>query len=100
VTNLINFIFLGQTPGFLAENYAPPTGFLSYTNITFPSVPSLPLGNLAITPLSVGQAAIVWQPPGALQSSTNLNGSWTNVPATSPYVIPVAGPGQFFRLSQ
>jgi hypothetical protein len=102
-TNVINFIFLGQTPGFVAENWVPPigSGFLSYTNVTAPSVAALPLGNLAIDSLFGGQVAIVWQPPGSLQASTNLNGSWTNVPAaTSPYVIPVAGTGQFFRLSQ
>ena len=102
-TNVINFIFLGQTPDFAAENWVPPLGdgFLTYTDVSSISVPSLPLGGLGITPLSGGQAAIIWQPPGILQSSTNLNGSWTSVPAaTSPYVIPITGTGQFFRLSQ
>jgi hypothetical protein len=100
-TNVINFIFLGQNSNYFAVNWAPPSGYLSYSNITAPSLSPLPLGNLAIDLLSGGQAAVVWQPPGSLQSSTNLNGLWTNVPAaTSPYVVPVAGTGQFFRLSQ
>jgi len=102
-TNVLNFIFLGQTPSFAAENWAPlvGNGYLSYTNTTALSVLPLPLGNLAITSLSGGQAAIIWGPPGTLQSSTNLNSSWTNVPlATSPYVIPVGGAAQFFRLSE
>jgi hypothetical protein len=100
-TNQINFIFLGQTPSFVAENWAPPSGYLSYSNVTAPNLSPLPLGNLAIDLLSGGQAAIVWQPPGTLQSSTTLSGSWTNVPsAASPYVIPVGGSVQFFRLSQ
>jgi hypothetical protein len=97
-TNMINCVFEGWTPAFTPENQAPPSGLISYNNLT---VPPLPLGQLAIAPLSGGQAAIVWQPPGALQASGDLSGSWTNVPAaTSPYVIPVSGTGQFFRLSQ
>jgi hypothetical protein len=100
-TNVINFIFLGQNSNYLAVNWTPPSGYLSYTNVAPPSLSPLPLGNLTIDLLSGGQAAVVWQPPGSLQSSTNVNGSWTNVPsATSPYVIPLGGPGQFFRLSQ
>jgi len=102
-TNVLNFIFLGAMPNFTAENWAPliGNGFLSYTNVNAISAAALPLGNLAISPLTGGQAAIVWGPPGTLQDSSNLNGSWTNVPAaTSPYVIPTTGPGQFFRLSQ
>jgi hypothetical protein len=100
-TNVINFIFLGQTPSFAAENWAPPSGYLTYSNVTAPSVAPLPLGDADINVLPGGQLAIIWQPPGTLQSSTNLNGSWTNVPsATSPYIIPLAGTGQFFRLSQ
>jgi hypothetical protein len=100
-TNVINFIFLGQMPDYTAENYAPPSGFLTYSNVAALNVPPLPLGNLGIDSLSGGQAAIVWQQPGTLQSSTNLSSAWTNVPAaTSPYVISVARAGQFFRLSQ
>ncbi len=100
-TNVINFIFLGQMPNFTAENYAPPSGFLTYSNVTAPTVAPLPLGNLGITSLAGGQAAIIWQAPGTLQTATNLSGPWTTVPsATSPYVLPIGGPGQFFRLSQ
>jgi hypothetical protein len=100
-TNIFNFLFQGMTPGFVVENQAPLSGVISYTNVTFPTVPSLPLSGLSISPLSGGQAAIVWSPPGTLQSASALNGSWTNLPAaTSPYVIPVTGAGQFFRLTQ
>ncbi len=103
-TNAINFIFLGQTPSFVAENWAPPVGngFISYSNAPAIAVPSLPLGKLAINLLPGGQAAIVWSPPGALQYSTNLSAAWMNLPvATSPYVVPAAaGTAQFFRLSQ
>jgi hypothetical protein len=102
-TNVINFIFLGQTPDFTQENWVPPIGggYLTYTDVSAPSVASLPLGSLAITPVSGGQAAIIWQPPGTLQSSTSLNGPWSSVSAaTIPYVIPISGTGQFFRLSQ
>lgn len=100
-TNVINFIFQGMTPGFVVENTVPASGVLSYSNVSPPLVSPLPLGTIAINQLSGGQAAIVWDPPGTLQYSTELNGSWTNLPAaTSPYVIPATGAGKFFRLSQ
>ena len=100
-TNVINFIFQGMTPGFVVENTVPESGVLSYSNVSPPLVAPLPLGKIAINQLSGGQAAIVWDPPGTLQYSTALNSSWTNLPAaTSPYVIPATGAGEFFRLSQ
>ena len=100
-TNVINFVLEGWTPGYVPENQAPPSGLISYSNLNAAAVAPLPLGQLAIAPLSGGQAAVVWNPPGTLQSASALNGSWTNLPAaTSPYVIPVTGTGQFFRLSQ
>lgn len=102
-TNVINFIFLGQNPSWIALNWAPPSGsgVISYTNANAISAPSLPLGKLAIKPLSGGQAAIVWSPPGTLQYSTNLHAAWISLPAsTSPYVITSAGVAEFFRLSQ
>jgi hypothetical protein len=102
-TNLINFIFITQTPSYVEENVVPPIGdgFISYTNVIPPSVAPLPLGKIAINPLSGGQTAIVWESPGTLQSSTNLNGSWMDLPGVaSPYVISATGTGQFFRLSQ
>jgi hypothetical protein len=100
-TNVINFVFEGWTPAYTPENQAPPSGLLSYTNLNAVTAPPLPLGQLAIPPLTGGRAAIVWSPPGRLQYSTNLNGSWTTLPAAaSPYVISATGGGQFFRLSQ
>jgi hypothetical protein len=100
-TNLIGFAFQGMTPGFAIENYAPASGAIFYTNVTPPSVAALPLGQLAIFDLSGGQAAVVWDPPGVLQQSSSLSGTWTNLPAaTSPYVISASGAKQFFRLRQ
>ena len=102
-TNVINFIFLGQNPSWAAVNWAPPSGsgVISYTNANAISAPSLPLGKLAIKPLSGGQAAMVWSAPGTLQYSTNLHAAWISLPAaTSPYVIPSAGVAEFFRLSR
>ena len=102
-TNIIQFLFQGMTPSFVVENTAPASGgTIGYTNTTAVSVPPLPLGKLAIAGLTGKKAAIVWDPPGTLQSCTNLtNASWTNVPsAASPFVIPVSGTSQFFRLTQ
>ena len=102
-TNLINFLFQGMNPSFYVQNTAPSGGgVLSYNNISFPTVAPLPPGKLAIYALPGAQAAVVWAPPGILQQSSSLSGgSWTNLPAaTSPYLIPVAGANQFFRLTQ
>jgi hypothetical protein len=98
----INFLFQGMTPSFTVENTVPSSGVLSYTNATSPVVPSLPLGKLAIERIAGGQAAVLWDPPGTLQQSSSLKGgSWTNLPsAVSPYIIPVSGTKQFFRLTQ
>jgi hypothetical protein len=100
-TNLINFIFQGATPSFTVENTAPLSGVLSYTNSGAASPAALPLGVLAISALAGGQAAVVWDPPGTLQASSSLApASWTNLTsAASPYVIPVLGTNQFFRLA-
>ena len=99
--NVINFLFQGMTPGFVVLNQAPASGVISYTNMTTTTVAPLPLGKLSISALPARQAAVVWNPPGTLQVSSSLTGPWTNMPpATSPYVIPVSGTQQFFRLSQ
>jgi hypothetical protein len=101
-SNSINFYFHSFTGGFgAAGNYAPLTGVVSYTNIVPPTVAALPVGKLAITALAGKQAAVVWDPPGTLQQSSSVTGPWTNQPsAASPYVIPVSGGTQFFRLTQ
>jgi len=101
-TNIINFIFQGMTPGFVVENTVPASGVISYTNVTPPTVASLPLGNLSITSMPGGQAVVVWEQPGTLQVSSALTGAiWTNLPsATSPYVITSSGASRFFRLTQ
>src|ERR1035441_10152806 len=99
-------MFQGQTPGWALENQAPPSGApssaISYTNTTPPSVAPLPLGQLSVSALPGGQAAIVWDLPAGLQQSSSLGGgSWTNLPAaTSPYVIPASGAKNFFRLAR
>jgi hypothetical protein len=101
-TNILNFLFEGNNPSFNLENTAPPSGVLSYTDAAPVSVSPLPLGSLSIDALPGGQAAVVWNPPGTLQVSTSLTGgAWTNLPsATSPYIIPVSGAVQLFRLTQ
>ena len=99
--NVINFLFQGMTPGFVVLNQAPASGVISYTNMTTTMAGPLPLGKLTMSALPGRQAAVVWNPPGTLQVSSSLTGPWTNLPpATSPYVIPVSGAKQFFRLSQ
>ena len=100
--NVINFLFQGMTPGFVVLNQAPASGVISYTNMTTTTAGPLPLGKLSISALPARQAAIVWNPPGTLQQSSSLSGgSWTNLPAAvSPYVLPIYGAKQFFRLSQ
>jgi hypothetical protein len=101
-TNLVNFIFQGMTPGFVVENTVPPSGVISYTNVIPPAVAALPLGKLAIYTLPGKQAVVAWDQSATLQvSSVVTGGTWTNLPAaTSPYIIPVAGVNQFFRLTQ
>jgi hypothetical protein len=101
-TNVLNFLFQGMTPGFAVENQVPASGVLSYTNSNPVTVKTLPLGGLSISALPGAQAAVVWDPPGTLQeSSSPVGGTWTNVPAaTSPYLIPVTGAKQFFRLTE
>jgi Bacterial Ig-like domain/Immunoglobulin I-set domain/Immunoglobulin domain len=101
-TNVIRFVWLGQTPTFGALNVAPlGGGTISYTNVVLAAVPALPLGQLAVYNLSGGNVAVVWDPPGTLQFSSALGNTWTNLPAaTSPYVIPASGAKQFFRLTQ
>lgn len=100
-TNVLNFLFQGQTPGFVPVNLAPASGVISFTNTAEVSVPGLPLGSLAIQPLAGGSVALAWDASGSLQARGSLGGgTWTNVPAaTSPYVIPASGAQLYFRLS-
>jgi hypothetical protein len=101
-TNLINFIFQGMTPGFVVENTVPASGLLSYTNVIPPTIAPLPVGKLAIYALPGKKAVVAWDQAVTLQESSLVTGGvWTNLPAaTSPYVIPLTGGNQFFRLSQ
>jgi len=98
-TNQLTFIFQGMTPSFNPLNQ---TTLITYTNVTNPSVASLPLGRLAVDSLSAGTIAVVWNSPGTLQENTSLSGgTWTNLPsATSPYVVPNYGRQLYFRLAQ
>lgn len=100
-TNAINFVFQGMDTGFNALNLAPASGVISYTNASV-NVASLPLGRLAITSLSSGNVAVVWNSPGILQERGSLtSGAWTNLPAaTNPYVVPGSGSQHYFRLTQ
>lgn len=100
-TNALNFHFEGQTASWAAVNEVPAGGVLSYTAVSM-SVPSLPLGKLAVDNLSSNRAAVVWNSPGTLQMRNSLaSGSWTNVPgASSPYVLSNSGGQLYFRLAQ
>jgi hypothetical protein len=100
-TNVLNFLFQGMTPAFVPLNLAPSSGVISFTNSVELNVPGLSLGKIAIDPVSPGQVALVWETAGTLQARGSLSsGSWTNVPgATSPYVVPAAGSGLFYRLT-
>ncbi len=100
-TNVINYLFQGQTPAFSVLNSAPFDGsLLSYTNLPAVTVPSLPLGRLSVAAVPGAKAAVLWDAPGTLQASASLAGNgWTNVPAaTSPYIVPASGGQLFFRL--
>ena len=102
-TNLVNFIFQTYTAYFAAlENTVPSSGVLSYTNVIPPTLAPLPLGKLAIYPQPGKKAVVAWDQANTLQeSSVVTGGTWTNLPAaTSPYLIPVTGANQFFRLAQ
>ena len=101
-TNVLNFLFQGMTPGFVVENTVPASGLISYTNVPPVAVAALPLGRLSIASITGRQAAVVWNPPGTLQEAGSPAATvWTNLPAAvSPYVIPVTGKSQFFRLTQ
>jgi hypothetical protein len=101
-TNEFQFLFQGMTTGFVVVNTAPSDGgTLAYTNLPPVTVAPLPLGAVSFGALTGGNAVIVWNSPGTLQSSPTLSPpAWTNVPASSPYVIPATGAAQFFRLSQ
>jgi hypothetical protein len=106
-TNLIKFFFQGQTTGFVPINQAPASGttpdpYLSYTNVVPAVASALPLGQLAISSVAGGKAALSWDLPGTLQvGGSLLGGSWTNLPAaTSPYIVPASGGQLFFRLTQ
>lgn len=100
-TNVLNFVFQGQTPAFVPLNLAPASGVISFTNTTEVNVPSLPLGKIGVQSAPGGKVALAWDAPGSLQARGALSsGTWTNVPAaTSPYVIPTAGTQLFFRLA-
>jgi hypothetical protein len=99
-TNIVNFLWEGQTPGFVVENVAPSDGgVISYTNNPPLLIPSLPIGQIAIQKSTAGKAALIWDASATLQDSSSLAGPWTNLPAaTSPYVLPSLGNQQFFRL--
>jgi len=100
-TNVLNFHFEGQTTSWAAVNEAPPSGVLSYTNVSV-TVPPLPLSKLAASPLPGPRVAITWEGAGSLQAIDSLKGgSWTTLPnAVSPYVIPASATQQWFRLAQ
>jgi hypothetical protein len=100
-TNVVNFLWQGQTPGFVVENTASINGgVISYTNTVATVVPAPPLGGLAISTVPGHNVAVTWDTPATLQSVDSLNNTWTNVSAAAaPYITPAAN-SQFFRLSK
>jgi hypothetical protein len=100
-TNVVNFLWQGQTPGFVVENTASNNGgVISATNAVQTVVPAPPLGGLSISPVPGRNVAVIWDTPAILQTVDNLNNTWTNVPAAAaPYITPAAN-SQFFRLTK
>jgi len=101
-TNVVNFLWQGQTPGFVVENTASNNGgVISATNVVPVVVPAPPLGGLSISAVPGHNVAVIWDTtPATLQSVDNLNNTWTNVPAAAaPYITPTVG-SQFFRLTK
>jgi hypothetical protein len=100
-TNQINFMFQGQNSSWALVNQVPPSGVISYSNSAPVTVPGLPPGKLAISPVTGGKLAVIWEATSSLQARAPLiGGSWTNIPnATSPYVLPAVGAESYFRLA-
>ena len=100
-TNVVNFLWQGQTTGFVPVNTASINGgVISYTNTVQTVVPAPPLGGLSISAVPGHNVAVTWDTPATLQSVDSLNNTWTNVPAAAaPYVAPAAN-SQFFRLTK
>jgi hypothetical protein len=80
-----------------------PLGFSGFYPAEFSTrqngeiVPAL----LAAAARNTNSVQITWSAGQVLQSSTNSIGPFTDVPgASSPYVIPLMGPAQFFRLKR
>ena len=104
--NVLRFFFQGNDTNYIPRNFAPtnsvtPDPWISYANVV-PTSAVLPPGQLGINSLPDGRVALVWDPPGVLQSNSSLTtDSWTNLPAaTSPYIISTAGDSRFFRLAR
>ncbi len=99
-TNVVNFLWQGQTPGFVPLNTASINGgVISYTNAVQTVVPPPPLGGLSINAVGGNKVAVTWDSPANLQTGSAFD-SLTNLPAASnPYITPASGQ-QFFRLAK
>ena len=99
-TNVVNFLWQGQTPGFVALNTASINGgVISYTNTVPTVVPPLQLGGLSIKAVAGNKVAVTWDTPANLQTGSTFD-SLTNLPAASnPFITPASGQ-QFFRLAK
>jgi len=78
----------------------PPTSL----RITSSQVPAFTITSVTVSPLLVslgitnGTATIRWYGSGTLQLSPDLQ-TWSDLPsASSPYIIPMTGTNQFFRI--
>src|SRR6185312_2258996 len=101
-TNTVNFLWQGQTPGFVVQNTASLNGgTIPYTNSVQTVVQPPPLGGLSISAVPGHNVAVTWDTPATLQVADGLTNTWTNVPAaTAPYIAPGTNNQQFFRLSK
>jgi hypothetical protein len=57
------------------------------------------VGELITYTNSAGNLVLSW-PAGPLQSAPQVEGTYTNVAATSPYTVPMTGAQKFYRVGQ
>jgi hypothetical protein len=59
------------------------------------------IGKLGPNPLTItrsGSNVIVTFPAGTLQQASTVNGTYTDVTTTSPYVTPASGAQKYYRV--
>ncbi len=70
-TNAVNFLWQGQTPGFVPLNTASNNGgAIFYTNTVPTAVPAPALGGLSISAVPGHNLAVTWDTPATLQAGS------------------------------